>query len=214
MKFNLKIFLFFIALVICAANKDSRAENPAVIINRIKTSSADKDIALNIAKLGLDDSLLNYYNNYDQFNNDSGTVFRKIFLKRAEVFKVNIDQDPQNEYVAQAIFQTGTEKFSRKIYFIFLLDDSLHNFTPLWHRVYDAMICDRTTDTILTFTFKPSKVTKSNVVIFSLNETTSCGTVLSAFERKDTLSYMNSEFKFIKGKPINEMNHDYLKDSK
>lgn len=133
----------------------------------------------------------------DEFHRD---IMISRYLRFSESFPVNLDSDPESEYVSQVVFKnsdrTGAAGADGEILFlIFIQDDKNHNYSLLHFQKFELVQCEYMgiDENAMTFSFHPSKElipnSSYNYVKFNIQEVSSCGLIMDKSDREDHFIY-------------------------
>lgn len=193
--------LFFLDLA--QLNKVSTPEEIAKIL---KKAESTEDIEDCLKKFGFSDSIVNNYKKFS-YGDSIFNLFEKNKLVRVDVFKVNIDSQPDSEYVIQVIFKYGIQEMGwdgdGKEYFLIINKKIESGFKSVWEHIFHHDLCNFLEEGKTTFRFESIKNLRYAKILFTRNIIESCGIELAGYEKVDTLIFKEGKYIFIEGRPYN-----------
>ncbi len=203
MNYN-NILIAIMAYGILTAGYTQRYENPKILIARMNKSENNIDIEDIMKRLCLSDSIIEYYNNLSLQISNKKLFLREHFI-RADIFKRNLDLQPDTEYISQVIFKYGSDSdnTSYKFYFIVIHGSNEKEYTPYWSHVFENYQCNLLTSGKTVFEFLNDKKRGYSIILFRRNIVESCGIELASHDQVDTLFYSNGNYFFHEGLPFN-----------
>lgn len=191
-------YLLFSIIILSVIH--SFASSPKELFKNLSTLDGgynEYSIAINNIIPNLDTALTGI----DEFYQE---IMQPKYLRFSESFSVNLDNDPDSEFVSQIVFRNsdriGAAGADGEILFlIFIQDDSTHNYSLIHFQTFELSQCEYLDidENAMTFGFHASAELIPNssykYVKFSIHEVSSCGLEMDKSDREDHFIYDNQQ---------------------
>jgi hypothetical protein len=170
----------------CFSIPSARAADLGEQIRAVKASRSEVELRQRLEQLGFSRGLVDKAAAVKDAYGKA--VFKLGFLKRAEMWDVNLDPDADKERVVQVLLQSPAEMMQfTSVYLILALDAQAQGGKVLTELVFELAGCDYIGDKTMTLGFAPVPKKKYQEVRFEVKEATSCGTTVEAVSRRDVI---------------------------
>lgn len=188
-----------VGLIAMAAvpKKAPAAQDP---IARVKAAKTPESLRQALLDLGVPAKLL------DSLQNEK-SMPEPAWLKRAETFKANLDNDPAKESVTQVFFEAqgdANPDGKTRLYFV-LVHKGKAGGAPLAFHFLDLLYCDHAEAGGMTFAFKGGA---RKDIIFKQRVFESCGMEVSSYDQADTLRVQDGAYHYLPGAKSGESSMD------
>jgi len=185
-------------------------DTAAPLLKKINAEKQTEALQKQLIELGFSKNELDSLQK-KQLMSDS-TILQHAFLKRAEMFSVNLAGYAGNEEVVQVLFESSPiEMETQLVYFISIRSPKTQGSRAIFTRIYELSYCDYAEQGGLKFSFAKSAAPLKKI-LFNLNVIESCGLEVDGFERMDTLKFEGNQAVYTigektSGASVNRMEH-------